>query len=135
MMTAWKSVVGTDDTVLNGGDIALAGSLGESGRARIREAPGRKILVVGNHDFNRRTGLLGRRRTRGRHRNPGDRHRSRPEQLAPETRHQLERNAVSNTREEHVVDVLTQTGGGSGRRPPSERDPADQILPGLRELR
>ena len=58
MMTAWKSVVGTDDTVLNGGDVALAGSLGESGRARIREAPGRKILVVGNHDFNRKTGLL-----------------------------------------------------------------------------
>ena len=58
MMTAWKSVVATDDTVLNGGDIALAGSLGESGRARLREAPGRKILVVGNHDFNRRSGLL-----------------------------------------------------------------------------
>ena len=58
MMTAWKSVVGTGDTVLNGGDVALAGSLGESGRARIREAPGRKILVVGNHDFNRKTGLL-----------------------------------------------------------------------------
>ena len=58
MMTAWKSVVGTDDTVLNGGDVALAGSLGESGRARIREAPGHKILVVGNHDFNRKTGLL-----------------------------------------------------------------------------
>ena len=28
-MTAWKSVVGADDTVLNGGDVALAGSLGE----------------------------------------------------------------------------------------------------------
>ena len=24
----------------------------------VREAPGRKILVVGNHDFNRKTGLL-----------------------------------------------------------------------------
>ena len=57
-MTAWKSVVGADDTVLNGGDVALAGSLSESGRARIRGAPGRRILVVGNHDFNRRTGLL-----------------------------------------------------------------------------
>ena len=58
MVTVWKSVVGADDTVLNGGDVALAGSLGESGRARISEAPGRKILVVGNHDFNRRSGLL-----------------------------------------------------------------------------
>ena len=58
IMTAWKSVVGTDDTLLNGGDMALAGILRGSGRARIRDAPGRKILVVGNHDFNRRTGLL-----------------------------------------------------------------------------
>ena len=40
MVTVWKSVVGADDTVLNGGDVALAGSLGESGRARISEAPG-----------------------------------------------------------------------------------------------
>ena len=29
MMTAWKSVVGTDDTVLNGGDVALAGDVGD----------------------------------------------------------------------------------------------------------
>ena len=58
MMTAWKSVVGADDTVLNGGDVALAGRLDKSGRAGIREAPGRKLLMVGNHDFNRKTGLL-----------------------------------------------------------------------------
>ena len=58
IMTTWKSTVAAGDTVLNGGDVALAGSLGESGRARILEAPGRKILVVGNHDFNRKTGLL-----------------------------------------------------------------------------
>ena len=58
MMTAWKSVVGDDDTLLNGGDIAFAGKLDRSGRAEIREAPGRKLLVVGNHDFNRKTGLL-----------------------------------------------------------------------------
>ena len=76
MLTVWKFVVGTDDTVLNGGAVALAGSLGESGRARIREAPGRKILVVGNHDFNRRTGAPGRRRPRRRDRNPVDRGRS-----------------------------------------------------------
>ena len=58
LMTAWTSAVGPDDTVLNGGDVALAGSLGERGRARLRGAPGRKLLVVGNHDFGGRTGLL-----------------------------------------------------------------------------
>ena len=55
MMASWKSVVADDDTVLNGGDIALAGSLDRVGRAEIREAPGCKLLVVGNHDR-----LLGR---------------------------------------------------------------------------
>ena len=36
MMTAWKSVVGTDDTVLNGGDVALA-----AGQPRSAALPGR----------------------------------------------------------------------------------------------
>ena len=58
MMASWESVVGADDTVLNGGDVALAGSLDKVGRAEIRAAPGRKLLVVGNHDFNRKTGLV-----------------------------------------------------------------------------
>ena len=58
LMAAWKSAVADDDTVLNGGDIALAGSLRESDRTAIRNAPGRKMFVVGNHDFNRRTRLL-----------------------------------------------------------------------------
>ena len=48
LMTAWTSAVGPDDTVLNGGDVALAGSLGERGRARVGAAPGRKLLAVGN---------------------------------------------------------------------------------------
>ena len=34
LTTAGTSVARPDDTVLNGGDIALAGSLGERGRAR-----------------------------------------------------------------------------------------------------
>ncbi len=50
LMTAWTSAVDPDDTVLNNGDVALAGSLGERGRARIRATPGGKLLVVGNHD-------------------------------------------------------------------------------------
>ncbi len=58
LLTAWTSIGGPDDTVLDGGDVALAGSLGERGRARVGAAPGRKLLVVGNHDFGRRTGVL-----------------------------------------------------------------------------
>ena len=58
LMTAWESAVADDDMVLNGGDIALAGSLRESDRTAIRDAPGRKLFVVGNHDFNRKSGLL-----------------------------------------------------------------------------
>ena len=57
LMTAWRSVVGPDDTVLNGGDVALAGSLDEDGRTELREAPGAKLLVVGNHDFGRKNGI------------------------------------------------------------------------------
>ncbi len=60
MMTAWKSVVGPDDTVLNGGDVALAGNLGE-----IRPGPDPRDTgaqsaswLVGNHDFHKKTGLL-----------------------------------------------------------------------------
>ena len=76
LMGAWTSAVGPDDTVLKGGDVALAGRLGERGRARIRAAPGRKLIVVGNHDLDRRTGHLeptGHDLTVW---NPGDRHRS-----------------------------------------------------------
>ena len=36
MMTAWKSVVGTDDTVLNGGDVALAAGQPPSRRGPMR---------------------------------------------------------------------------------------------------
>ena len=58
LMAAWTSAVSDGDTVLNGGDIALAGSLRESDRAEIRRAPGRKLFTVGNHDFHRKTGFL-----------------------------------------------------------------------------
>ena len=58
LMTAWNAAVADGETVLNGGDIALAGSLREPDRSAIRNAPGRKMFVVGNHDFNRKTGVL-----------------------------------------------------------------------------
>ena len=58
IMAAWTAAVEPDDTILNGGDIALSSALGKTRRTAIREAPGRKLLVVGNHDFNLRSGLL-----------------------------------------------------------------------------
>ena len=58
IMAAWTAAVGPGDTVLNGGDVALSGALGGTRRTAIEEAPGRKLLVVGNHDFNPRSGLL-----------------------------------------------------------------------------
>ena len=54
ILTAWRGTVGEVDTIICGGDIALAGAL-EGGRlARVRAMPGRKLLVRGNHDFNRK---------------------------------------------------------------------------------
>ena len=51
--------------------VALAGGLGTSGRARIREAPGGgRSSWPGTMTFNRKTGLLDGRRTRGRDRTP-----------------------------------------------------------------
>ena len=58
IMAAWTTAVGPDDTILNGGDVALSGTLGNTRRAAIQKAPGRKLLVVGNHDFHLRSRLL-----------------------------------------------------------------------------
>ena len=58
IMAAWTAAVSPGDTILNGGDVALSGALGGTRRAAVREAPGRKVLIVGNHDFNLRSGLL-----------------------------------------------------------------------------
>ena len=58
IMAAWAAAVDSDDTILNGGDITLSSALGKTRRTAIQEAPGRKLLVVGNHDVNLRSGLL-----------------------------------------------------------------------------
>ena len=60
LLAAWKETVGEDDTIICGGDIALAGALKRERLARVRAMPGRKLLVRGNHDFGRprRHGLL-----------------------------------------------------------------------------
>lgn len=49
----WRAKVGQEDTVLIGGDISWAMTL-EDARAdleEIRELPGRKVLLRGNHDY------------------------------------------------------------------------------------
>ena len=50
----WRHVVGEEDVMLCCGDIALAGSLKPIRLDRVTMAPGRKVLVLGNHDFTRR---------------------------------------------------------------------------------
>ncbi|MBD3276936.1 MAG: serine/threonine protein phosphatase [Candidatus Aegiribacteria sp.] len=49
----WRKIVGEDDTVLIPGDISWAMSFQESMEDLewIRELPGRKILIKGNHDY------------------------------------------------------------------------------------
>ena len=44
LLAAWKETVGEDDTIICGGDIALAGALKRERLARVRAMPGRKLL-------------------------------------------------------------------------------------------
>ena len=54
LLAAWKETVGEADTIICGGDIALAGALKRERLARVRAMPGRKLLVRGNHDFGKK---------------------------------------------------------------------------------
>ena len=47
---AWRQVVDPADTVVILGDVAIGGLSGRRLK-RLRAAPGRKVLVVGNHEF------------------------------------------------------------------------------------
>ena len=47
---AWRRVVDPDDTVVTLGDVAIGGLSGRRLK-RFRAAPGRKVLVLGNHEF------------------------------------------------------------------------------------
>ena len=49
---AWRETVNSGDTLICLGDVALPGLWGRR-LAKFRKAPGRKILVYGNHDVNR----------------------------------------------------------------------------------
>ena len=59
LLGCWRRVVGPDDAIVCLGDVAVHGVSGRS-LERLREAPGWKILLVGNHD----PGPRGRRRHR-----------------------------------------------------------------------
>ena len=50
LFRAWRRVVQPDDTVAVLGDVAIGGLSGRRLK-QLRAAPGRKILVVGNHEF------------------------------------------------------------------------------------
>ena len=49
---AWTKRVGRDDVVVVAGDLAMGPARKEATWARVMHAPGRKVLVVGNHDVN-----------------------------------------------------------------------------------
>ena len=51
---AWRNAVGENDTVICGGDVALSGALRGIHHDRVRNAPGRKLLIIGNHDLDRK---------------------------------------------------------------------------------
>ena len=53
LLAAWRETVGQADTIICGGDIALAGALRPERLTHLRAMPGRKLLVRGNHDFGR----------------------------------------------------------------------------------
>ena len=50
----WREVVAEDDLMLCGGDVALTGRLKDLRLSNVANAPGEKMLVLGNHDFTRR---------------------------------------------------------------------------------
>ena len=51
LFAAWREAVRPDDLLIVVGDVALSGGLTETNFERIRTIPGRKILVIGNHDL------------------------------------------------------------------------------------
>ena len=51
LLRAWETTVDPGDTIICGGDVALARALDPLRLARLSAMPGRKVLVLGNHDF------------------------------------------------------------------------------------
>ena len=52
LFSTWERTVRPGDTIICLGDVAVGGLSGTR-LARLRRAPGRKILVIGNHEINR----------------------------------------------------------------------------------
>ena len=53
LYAAWERLVQPDDVVICSGDVALSGSMNSKRLARVLALPGRKLLVMGNHDLKR----------------------------------------------------------------------------------
>ena len=53
LYAAWERLVQPDDVVICGGDVALSGSMNSKRLARVLALPGRKLVVMGNHDLKR----------------------------------------------------------------------------------
>ena len=51
LLSAWEATVNLNDTIICGGDVALAGALDQVLLGRLEAMPGRKVLVIGNHDI------------------------------------------------------------------------------------
>lgn len=47
----WRHAVGDDECILCGGDVAFGHRLNLARRELLASAPGKKMLVIGNHDF------------------------------------------------------------------------------------
>ena len=51
LLDAWRTSVEADHTIVNLGDVTGAGTPWRRNANALRELPGRKIVVLGNHDF------------------------------------------------------------------------------------
>ena len=52
MLEAWHNNVGADDTIVCLGDVAHPNAFDDHGLVKqLRACPGRRVLVVGNHDL------------------------------------------------------------------------------------
>ena len=54
LLDAWRDSVDESDTMICGGDVARAKALNPERIATLRQLPGRKLLVLGNHDLTKR---------------------------------------------------------------------------------
>ena len=53
LLNAWQATVDPGDTIICGGDLAVTRGRDETLLTRLESMPGRKLLVLGNHDMGR----------------------------------------------------------------------------------